>query len=859
MADRDLRLRILMDAADRVSRPLRDITGGSRRAADALRGTRQELQKIGDAQGQIDAFRTLKASMRGSATAMEAAQARAAALGREIAQVATPTKAMTREFEKAKREAAQLESQHQTQTQQLQDLRTRLREAGIDTRNLAHHDRDLRDRSRDLTRTLDEQGRELERLTGRQQRFGAARDRFNRTMGTAQNVASAGMGMLATAGAMAVPIVAGVKAAQEFESKMTDIGQKADLSRAATARMGMELLKAGRAANQLPEAMQGGVDTLAGFGLDPRQATAMMQPIGKAATAYKAEIADLAAAGFAVHDNLKVSIADTSRVIDGMAAAGKAGAFEVKDMAQHMPALTAAYQGLGQQDVSASNDLAAALQITRKGAGDSATAAGNLGNVLQKITSPATVKAFEKMGVDLPSALKRMYAEGKTPIEAIAELTNSTLKGDLSRMGYLFEDAQVQAGLRPLIQNMDEFRRIREEAGKAGGTTDRDFAERMKDSAERTKQLTVNAQTLGIQLGTVLLPTVNDLLGKAAAMAGRLGDWSQRHPALTKGIVLLAVGLTALLGAAALLTLGYAALMGPMALFGALSTATGMAMLPLIGIVLGVVAAVALLAYGAYLIYQNWDGIAAYFGGIWDRIAGFFTSNWTTIRNLLLGALVIFMPVVAALIWVAAAVYRNWDTIKAGFMSGITALWGYVQPIVQPILNILSTIENLRQRFFRMGGDLIMGLLRGLISAAGGVLRFVGNLAARIGQRFADALGIRSPSRVFMAHGGHLMTGLQRGIDRGADGPIGRMTRLSRELGGAMVLGAATPAIAGTAPPTGAGGSGFSTMSVTIHINGADRAPGEIGREVEEALERIEARRRAAAYSSFADRPDWNV
>ncbi|WP_294319695.1 phage tail tape measure protein [uncultured Sphingomonas sp.] len=858
MADRELRLRILMDAADRVSRPLREISGGSRRAAEALRGTREELRKIGDAQGQLDAFRTLRGSMRSSEAAMQAAQTRASALGRELAQTATPTKAMAREFEKAKREAAQLETQHRSQTAQLQDLRTRLRDAGIETRDLARHDRELRDRSRDLTRQLEEQGRELEQLTNRQQRFGAARDRFNRTMGTAQNVAGAGIGMLGTATAMAVPIIAGVKAGQEFESKMTDIAQKADLSRAAAAAMGVELLKAGRAANQLPAAMQDGVDTLAGFGLDPRQAAVMMRPIGRAATAYKAEIADLAAASYALHDNLKVPIADTQKMIDAMASAGKAGAFEIADMAQHVPALAAAYQGLGQKGVAAGTDLAAALQITRKGAGDSATAATNLANILQKITSPATVKAFEKMGVDLPAALKRMYAEGKTPIEAIAELTNKTLKGDLSRMGYLFEDAQVQAGLRPLIQNMDEYRRIRAEASNAGGTTDRDFAERMRDSAEASKQLKVNAETLAIQLGTVLLPTVNDLLGKAAAMAGRLGDWAQRHPTLTKAVALLAVGLTALLGAAALLTLGYAALMGPMALFGALSTATGIAMLPLIGIVLGVVAAVALLAYGAYLIYQNWDGIAAYFGGIWNSITGFFTSNWTTIRNLLLGALVIFMPVVAALVWVAAAIYRNWDTIKAGFMSGITALWGYVQPIVQPILNILSTIENLRQRFFRMGGDLIMGLLRGLISAAGGVLRFVGNLAARIGQRFADALGIRSPSRVFMAHGGHLMSGLQRGIDRGADGPLGRITRLSAELGGAMALGAATPAMAGAAPPGSAGG-GFATMTVTIHINGADRAPGEIGREVEDALERIDARRRAASFSQFADRPDWNV
>ena len=826
MADRDLRLRILLDAADRVSRPLREISGGSRRAAEALRGTREELRKIGDAQSQIDAFRTLRGSMRSSEQAMQAAQARAAALGRELAQTATPTKAMSREFEKAKRESAQLEAQHRSQTTQLQDLRTRLRDAGIETRDLARHDRDLRDRSRALTNSLEEQGRELERLTNRQQRFGAARDRFNRTMGTAQNVAGAGLGMLGTATAMAVPIIAGVKAGQEFESKMTDIAQKADLSRAAAAAMGVELLKAGRAANQLPAAMQDGVDTLAGFGLDPRQAAVMMRPIGRAATAYKAEIADLAAASYALHDNLKVPIADTQKMIDAMAAAGKAGAFEIADMAQHVPALAAAYQGLGQKGVAAGTDLAAALQIARKGAGDSATAATNLGNVLQKITSPATVKAFEKMGVDLPAALKRMYAEGKTPIEAIAELTNKTLKGDLSRMGYLFEDAQVQAGLRPLIQNMEEYRRIRAEAGNAGGTTDRDFAERMRDSAEASKQLKVNAETLAIQLGTVLLPTVNDLLGKAAAMAGRLGDWAQRHPTLTKAVALLAVGLTALLGAAALLTLGYAAMMGPMALFGALSTATGIAMLPLIGIVLGVVAAVALLAYGAYLIYQNWDSIAAWFGGLWTRIKAFFNSG---IANI-------------------SATILNWSPL------------GMFYRAFASVMNWFGV--SMPAKFSDFGRMLISGLIRGITGKLGALKSTIVNAAGNAAAWFKSKLGIRSPSRVFMGFGGFMMQGLERGIDRGSGGPLDRITRLSRKLGGAMALGAATPSLAAGMPPPGTGpgavGGTPSTRTCNITIN-AGGDPQEIADAVRKVIDDIDREDRAASYSSFADRPDWEV
>lgn len=867
MADRDLRIRMLLDAADRVSRPLRDIAGGSRRAADALRGSREELRRINDAQDQLNSFRTLRTGLRQSEQAMQSAQTRASALGRELAQTANPTRAMTRAFEQAKREAAQLEAQHRTQTSQLQELRQRLRDAGIETRDLARHERELRDRARDTTRTIEDQSRALERAADRQRRMGAARERFDRGMNRASAAAGAGMGMLGASVTMALPIAAGVAAAQEYESRMTDIGQKANLARAATARMGADLLIAARAANQMPDALQGGVDTLAGFGLDPRQAVAMMKPIGRAATAYKAEIADLATASFAAHDNLKVALGDTERMIDVMAAAGKAGAFEMRDMAQYFPQLTAAYQGLGQTGVKAGGDLAAALQITRKGAGDSATAAGNLANVLQKITSPATVRAFKKMGTDLPASLKKLYAEGKTPIEAIAELTNKTLKGDLSKIGYLFEDAQVQSGLRPLIQNMEEYRRIRTEAMNAKGTTNTDFAERMRDSAEQTKQLTVNAATLGIQLGTVLLPTVNDLLGKAAAMSARIGNWSQRHPALTKGIVLATIAITALMGAAALLTLGYAAMMGPMALFGALSAATGMAMLPLIGTVLAVVAAVALLAYGAYQIYNNWGAIAGFFGGMWDRVRGFFTANWTFIRNLLLGALVIFFPFLAVLMLVAKKVYDHWDSIRAGFSAGVAALLGFVQPILQPFLQVLGFLGGLYGRFSQMGLHLLQGLGRGILSGVGWVLKLVGNVAASIGNRFAQAMGIRSPSRVFMSYGGHLMSGLHNGIDADADAPVRRIARLSRDATRALAIGAAAPALAvGAAPLSSNQGSGpgaamapAGARTYTFHISGSAVEGEAIADKIREVLREIDREDAANNRSAFADQTDWDA
>src|SRR5262249_33340405 len=144
-------------------------------------------------------------------------------------------------------------------------------------------------------------------------------------------------------------------------------------------------------------------------------------------------------AGFAAIDNLKVPINQTGAALDAMASAGKQGAFEIKDMAQYMPELTAGYQSLGQKGVGAVADLSAALQITRKGAGDSASAANNLANLINKMGSEDAIKNFSKIGIDLPAGLKKAAAEGKTPIEAITNLVAQAEKKG-ANLGQLFGD-----------------------------------------------------------------------------------------------------------------------------------------------------------------------------------------------------------------------------------------------------------------------------------------------------------------------------------------------------------------------------------------------------------------------------------
>lgn len=806
MADRNLRIRMLLEAADRVTRPLRDIAGGSTRAAQALRATRDRLKEIERAQADIAGFRQLKAGMQSSSAAMHAAQNRATALGRTMSQTTNPTRAMTREFAKAKAEAERLTRQHQEESTKLQQMRERLRAAGIATSDLARHERDLRTQAAGTNREIEEQSRRVRELADRERRASAARDRFARVQGMAGSMAAGGAAAIGTGVVVGAKLWEGVKAAQEYEATMTTIGQKANLSRAASASLGRSLLVSAKAANQLPEAMAEGVDTLAGFGLTPQQAALMMKPIGKAATAYKAEVADLSAASFAAKDNLKVPIEQSGRVIDIMAEAGKQGAFEIKDMAGSFPSLTAGYQALGQSGLGAVADLSAALQIARKGAGDSATAANNVSNIIQKISSPATIKAFSKFGIDLPTALKKAYAVGKTPLEAIAELTKKATGGDLGKIGFLFEDAQVQQGLRPLIQNMDEYRRIRKEAAGASGTTDRDFADRMKDSAEQSKQLAINGKILGITLGAMLLPTVNTLTQRVTAFAEWIGKAAQKHPLLAKAAVIAVAAFAGLMIVFGAFAIAAAGIMGPIAIVNAGLIAMGVAggvasvpLLPIIGAILAIAGAIALL----FAAWNHWDEITAAWFAFWGTIRSGFAAagNWLSTSGVAL--------------------------LKSAGMMILRGLLGGLDPGV------------------------VFNRIRGI---AQGAIRI-----------FKNVMGIHSPSRVFAGLGGYLMDGLTNGIADGENAPVTRLHGLSRRMTSAIAAGSLVAGV--TAPAAAAGGASSAGRTagapspalppIQIHVHGA---PGQNEHTLAQAVAREVAKVLAGQTSdrgSYADRDDF--
>jgi TP901 family phage tail tape measure protein len=485
---------------------------------------------------------------------------------------------------------------------------------------------------RGLNKTIRETGK----AASFQDRLDASITRTNQRLADARwRMLDAVAGFYALRAAIAAPI----NNAAALESKLSGIATKAGLSADEIARLRTQLRASSRDTNQFTGDLATGVDYLVGMGMSGPDAIAAIKAIGIASTATGASVTDMSAAAFASMSSLKIAAEDLPQTFDALTMAGKRGGFEFKDMAQYLPNTAALYSAMGQEGVSAAADIAAAYQVVRKNTGDASSAATNLDNVLGKMMSPATVQKFKKMGVNLRREMKKAEAAGLTPLEAIAEITDKTLKGDISKLGYLFEDTQAQAGVRALIQNLDEFRSIRKDAMGAGGTVQADFDRAMDTTAEKLKAAKIEFDNLSNSIGTALIPVLNRVLEVLLPMIEAFARFTEQNPTLVAGVLSLAGAFTALkIASAGLSFLGLWGKAGALSMMstalrgiGRIGLAGGLFAagegLTAIGAAIGGVGfglgalAVAGLAISLGLIWHYWDRIASFGSGFLSEIA----------------------------------------------------------------------------------------------------------------------------------------------------------------------------------------------------------------------------------------------
>ncbi|WP_315273713.1 phage tail tape measure protein [Haemophilus paraphrohaemolyticus] len=299
-----------------------------------------------------------------------------------------------------------------------------------------------------------------------------------------------------------------------------------------------------------------------------------------------------------------------------------------------------------------------------------------------------------------------------------------------------------------------EGKRVALLLGEKGTAGLQDFLQKMKDQAsleervaQKTKMLGSALESLGGawesavgNVGSVFADDIKSFSKSLQEAVEWFTPFISQHKQAVKFVLGLVAGFVALRG---VLQVGSFAIQTVTMAMNALKIAT---MTNPIGLIIGAI------ALGAFLIYQYWEPISAWFSEKWSTISGIFSSAWNSIS------------------YYCSEV---WASITAFFGSGIGNItatilnWSPLGLFQQVFSTVLSWFGiDMPAKFTEFGSNLINGLVNGIRNTWDGAKEWVIGLGKSIKGWFTGEMEIHSPSRVFKGYGQNIVEGLAIGMDK---------------------------------------------------------------------------------------------
>ena len=328
---------------------------------------------------------------------------------------------------------------------------------------------------------------------------------------------------IAAPAAIAVAAGKAVKRYADVDLAMKRIGITADASDEEVGKFQKNLRETASANALSFDSVKGGMESLIAGGMELGQANKVIGAVAKTAQASGSDVAEMATTVLSLSQNAEVGADKMQVALDSLAKAGKEGKFEFKDMARYLPSILPAAAAVGTKGVEGVQNMAAALQTMRLGAGTSEEAATNMQNVLSKMNSEETAKKFKKMGVDLESSMKKAKTEGKDAFETFVELSDKATKGDLSQLPKLFQDMQVQSGMRAMLMYRKEYDKFKASIKDSDGTIDKDLARVLDSPAAKMAQMAQSADRLVTSIGGGLVAAFDKASNAGSKLFGGEG------------------------------------------------------------------------------------------------------------------------------------------------------------------------------------------------------------------------------------------------------------------------------------------------------------------------------------------------
>lgn len=660
----NVKLQVLLRAVDQASRPFKSIRTASKSLSGDIRDTQKSLRELNGHASRIEGFRKTSAQLAVTGQELKKARQEAAALAVQFKNTERPTNAQAKAMEAARKNASELQAKYNSLRLSVQRQRQELSQAGINTRNLAHDERGLKNRISETTAQLNRQRDALARVSAQQAKLNAVKQRYQAGKELAGNMASvgaAGVG-IAAAGTMAGVklLMPGYEFAQKNSELQAVLGVAKDSAEMAALRKQARQLGDNTAASADDAAGAQIIIAKAGGDVDAIQAatpvTLNMALANRRTMEENAALLMGMKSAFQlsndkvahIGDVLSMTMNKTAADFDGMSDAltyaapvAKNAGVSIEETAAMVGALHDA-KITGSMAGTGSRAVLSRLQAPTGKAWDALKELGvktsdSKGNTRPVFTILKEMQAsFEKNRLGTAQQaeyMKTIFGEEASSAAAVLMTAASTGKLDKLTAAFKASDGKT-AELVNIMQNNlgGDFKEF-QSAYEAVGTDLFDQQEGALRKLTQTSTKYVLKLDGWIQKNKSLASTIGIIVGGALALIGVIGAIGLvAWPVIT--------GINAIIAAA-----------GAM---GAIFTTVGSAVMTAIGAISWpVVAVVAAIVAGALLIRKYWEPVSAFFGGVVEGLKAAFAP---------VGEL--FTPLKPVFDWLGEKLQAAWQWFK---------------------------------------------------------------------------------------------------------------------------------------------------------------------------------------------------
>jgi TP901 family phage tail tape measure protein len=374
------------------------------------------------------------------------------------------------------------------------------------------------------------------------------------------------------------------------------------------------------------------------------------------------------------------------------------------------------------------------------------------------------------------------------------------------------------------------------------GSMQKEFEIRSGTTANSIELMKNKLTDLSIKVGTIALPYFNKIVSVLSDWVSKITLLTEKHPDLTAGIL---GTVTALIGLKAV-SIGGGFFVGIIKDINAVSAAiygtlirsitamwTALMFNPMSGVIIIISAAVIGLAA---IIYKNWQPIKAFISGLFEGLAPLkqvlasISSSpiWQWLVSGISSAINWFRQLFLPIQYTKGELN---NAANAGRNMGAAIASGVLKAI-SALSSVIEYIANLHGRFVNYGFNMMTGLADGIAAGKAAALARISAVADSIKSKFTGILGIHSPSRVFAEYGVNINHGLAAGLQK-QQAPLEQINLLARAVG-LRDFDISTPIPAYSSPASNSSHSNTSNQTVNINVYASE------GMNIDDLVAKIE-------------------